>query len=184
MLTLTDELWQIQQPMECLIKRTNHNCKMCTRFFSNKATMKQHHCEPPIKKEKCSHCSKTINRANKLEKHLRSCENALTHPVKWQLHQTILDGPTSSRNGPSTPKKLMVEKVQLGGAPAEHVEHWKAPEIVESALKYTTLTFRKAINTNNKREVLQWLKEVIHSMRPVSRDKLELMQKLQSGIYH
>ena len=29
----------------------------------------------------------------------------------------------------------MVEEVQIGGAPAEHAEHWKAPEIVESALK-------------------------------------------------
>ena len=27
-------------------------------------------------------------------------------------------------------KKLMVEKVQVGGASAEHVEHWKVPEII------------------------------------------------------
>ena len=70
-------------------------------------------------------------------------------------------------NGPSTPKKLMVEEVQVVGAPAEHAEHWKAPEIVESALKYTALTFRKAFSINNKRDILQRLKEVIHSMRPV-----------------
>ena len=49
----------------------------------------------------------------------------------------------------------MVEEVQVDGAPAEHVEHWKAPEIVESALKYTAVTFRKLYNTNNKRDVLQ-----------------------------
>ena len=61
----------------------------------------------------------------------------------------------------------MVEEVQVGGAPAEHVEHWKAPEIVESALKYTALTFRKSFNSSNKRDILQELKEVIHSMRPV-----------------
>ena len=61
----------------------------------------------------------------------------------------------------------MVEEVQLRGAPAKHVEHWNAPEIVESALKYMALTFRKAFNTNNKRYVLQRLKEVIHSMRSV-----------------
>ena len=70
-------------------------------------------------------------------------------------------------NGPSTPKKMMVEKVQVGGAPAEHFEHWKTLEIVEPALKYTALTFRKAFNTNNKRDVLQRLKEAIHSMRPI-----------------
>ena len=29
---------------------------------------------------------------------------------------------------------MVVEEVQVGGAPAEHAEHWKAPEIVESAL--------------------------------------------------
>ena len=29
----------------------------------------------------------------------------------------------------------MVEEVQVGHTPAEHTEHWKAPEIVESALK-------------------------------------------------
>ena len=97
---------QIEQPMECLIERTNHKCKRYTRFFSNEAVLKQHHCERPIKKEKCPHCGKTINCANNLEKRLRSCEKAPTHPAKRQA----------------------------GGAPAEHVELWKAPEIVESAV--------------------------------------------------
>ena len=59
----------------------------------------------------------------------------------------------------------MVEEVQVGGAPAEHAEHWKAPEIVDSALKYTALTFRKTFNSSNKRDLQQWLKEVIHSMK-------------------
>ena len=117
--------------------------------------------------EKYPHCSKIINRTNNLEKHLRSFEKAPAHPANRQLCQTTLDGPTSSENGPSTPKKLMVEEVQVGGAPAEHVEHWKAPAIIESRLIYTVLTIRKAFNTNNKRDVLQRLKEVIHSMRPV-----------------
>ena len=94
----------------------------CT-FFSNEAALKQHHCEPQIKKEKCPHFSKTINRANILEKHLRSYEKAPTHTTKGQLRQATLDGPTSLENGPSTPKKLMVEEVQLGGAPATHAEH-------------------------------------------------------------
>ena len=98
---------------------------------------------------------------------MRSCEKAPTHPSKWQLRQTTLDGPTALENGPSTPKKLMVEEVQVGGAPAEHAEHWKAPEIVESALKYTALTFRKAFNSNNKRDILQRLKEAIYNMRHV-----------------
>ena len=54
------------------------------------------------------------------------------------------------------------------GAPDEHAEHWKAPEIVESALKYMALIFRKTFNSNNKRDVLQrGLKEVVHSMRPI-----------------
>ena len=61
----------------------------------------------------------------------------------------------------------MVEEVQVGDAPTEHVEHWKASERVASALKYTVLTFKKAFNTNNKRDILQRLEEVIHSMRPV-----------------
>ena len=65
----------------------------------------------------------------------------------------------------------MVEKVQVGGAPAEHFEHWKTLEIVEPALKYTALTFRKAFNTNNKRDVLQRLKEAIHSMRPIIKEQ-------------
>ena len=55
----------------------------------------------------------------------------------------------------------------MGGAPAEHVEHCKAPETVEPALSYTTLIFRKLFNANNKRDTLQRLKEVIHGMRPV-----------------
>ena len=171
--------------MECLIERTNHECKRCARFSSNEAALKQHHCESPIKKEKCPNCGKTINRANNLEKHLRSCEKAPTHPAKRQLHQTTLDGPISSENWPSTPTKLMVEEVQVGGAPAEHAEHWKTPEIVESTFKYTVLTFRKTFNSNNKRDILQRLKEVIHSMRPVIEGQTRVNAcKLSSGIYH
>ena len=63
------EIRQIVQPMECLIEKTKHKGKRCTKFFSNEAGLKQHHCEPPIKKEKCSHYGKTINRTNNLEKH-------------------------------------------------------------------------------------------------------------------
>ena len=167
MFTATDEeMQQIEQPMEYLIERTKHKCKSCTRFFSNEAALKQHHCEPPIKKEKCPHCGKTINHANNLEKHLRSFGKAPAHPVKRQLRQMALDGPTSSENGPSTPKTLIVEEVQVGGAPDEQAEHWKAPEIVESALKYTAVT-RKTFNSNNKRNFLKRLKEFIHSTRPV-----------------
>ena len=61
----------------------------------------------------------------------------------------------------------MVERVQVGGAHAEDAEHWKEPKVVESALKYTALTLRKAINSNNERDILLRLKEVIHSMRPI-----------------
>ena len=154
--TATDEeMRQIEQPIECLIKRTNHKRKSCTRFFSNESALKQHHREPRIKPEKYLLCGKTINPANSLEKHLRSCEKVPTHPAKWQLCQATLDGPISSENGTSTSKKLMVEERRVDGAPAEHVEHWKAPEKVESALKYTAVTFRKLYNTNNKRDVLQ-----------------------------
>ena len=64
-------------------------------------------------------------------------------------------------------EKLIVEEVQVGGAPTKHAEHWKAPKIVEFAFKYTTLTFRKTFDSNNKRDALQRLKDVIHSMRPV-----------------
>ena len=65
MSTATDEeMQQIEQPMECLIERTKHKCRRCTIFFSNETVLKQHHCEPPIKKEKCPHYCKTINHAN------------------------------------------------------------------------------------------------------------------------
>ena len=65
MFRVTDEeMLQTEQPVECLIERTKHKCKRCTRFFSNKAALKQHHYEPQIKKKKCPHCSKAINRAS------------------------------------------------------------------------------------------------------------------------
>ena len=108
MFTETEE--EMRQ-IECLIERTKHKCKRCTRFFSNKAALEQHQCELEIKKEKCFHFSKTISRANNFEKHLRSCEKVPTHPSKQQLPHTTLDGPISLENGPSTPKKLVEEEV-------------------------------------------------------------------------
>ena len=56
----------------------------------------------------------------------------------------------------------------MGGASAEHAEHWKASEIVDFALMYMTLTFRKAFSSNNKRDILQRLKEIINSIKPVT----------------
>ena len=43
------EMRKIEQPMKCLIEKTQHKCKRCARFFSNEAALKQHHCEPQIK---------------------------------------------------------------------------------------------------------------------------------------
>ena len=62
MFTKTDEEMQrIERRIECLIERTNHKCKRCTRFFSKEAALKQqHHCEPSIKKEKCPHYNKSV----------------------------------------------------------------------------------------------------------------------------
>ena len=73
----------------------------------------------------------------------------------------------------------MVEEVQVGGAPAEHAEHWKTSEIVESALKYTALTFRKAFNSSNKKDILQRLKEISIAWNLSSRDKLELVETVK-----
>ena len=145
--TTDEEMQQIEQPMEFLMERNQNKCKRCTRFFSNEALLKQHHCEPPIKKEKRPHCGKVINRAN----NLRICEKGPTDPIKQQLRQMTLHGPTSSENGPLTSKKLMVEAGQKSGALTKHVEHWKVPETVESALKYTALTFSMMFNSKTKK---------------------------------
>ena len=122
---------------------------------------------PDSSPTKFPHCGKAINCTNNLQKHLRSCEKVLTHPAKQQLHQTMLHGPTSSKNEPSTPTKLMVDEAQVGSARIENAEHWKAPEIKETTLKYTALTFRKTFDSSNKRVVLQRLEDIIHRMRPV-----------------
>ena len=156
-----EEIRQIEQPMECPIERTQHKYKnpiplqrSCTQA------------EPLwtfIKKGKCLHCGRAINCTNNLENHLRRCEKA----PKRQLHQTTLNGPTSSTNVPSAPKKLMVEEVQVGGASTDHVEQWKVPERLESALKYTALIFRKTFDNNSKRDALQRLEDVFYTMKPV-----------------
>ena len=67
----------------------------------------------------------------------------------------------------------MVEEVQVSGPPTEHVEHWKAPEKVESALKYTALTFKKTFDSSNKKNVQQQLKDVIHTMRSVTKGQTQ-----------
>ena len=59
----------------------------------------------------------------------------------------------------------MVEKMKVGGVPIKHAEDWKTPEIAESAVKYTALKSRKTFDSNNKRDVLQGLKDIIHTTR-------------------
>ena len=79
----------------------------------------------------------------------------------------------------------MVEYVQDGGAPAEHVEHWHL-KIVESTLKYTAFTFRSnnnaSIATTKQTSWNNW-KRLSIVWDPSSSDKLDLMWKLLSGIY-
>ena len=72
----------------------------------------------------------------------------------------------------------------MRGAPPEHAEDWEIPETVESALKYTALTFRKTFNSNNKRDILQQLKEVIHSMTPVIKGQTRVDAEAGSYIDH
>ena len=67
----------------------------------------------------------------------------------------------------------MVEEVQVGGAPVEHSEHWKAPELVESSFKYTAPTFKKTFSSNNKRDVLQRLKDVINNMTIIIKGQIQ-----------
>ena len=62
----------------------------------------------------------------------------------------------------------MGEIVRVGGASTEHTEHWRAIEIVESNLKYTALGRQSTATT---RDILQRLKDVIHTMRPVTESK-------------
>ena len=84
MFTATDEdMRQIEQSVEFFIERTKHKCKRSIRFFSNEAALKQHHCEPQIKKEKSPHCRKTINCANNLEKHLNTLANGIYVKRLW-----------------------------------------------------------------------------------------------------
>ena len=85
-----EEMRQTEQPVECFIERTKHKRKKCTRCFSSEAALKQHHCEPQIKKKKCPHCTETINRANDLVKHWEIVRRLLhtlanTNYVKWLL---------------------------------------------------------------------------------------------------
>ena len=77
MLTVTDnEMQQVEQELyQILLQRS------CTQA----TPLRTFHQE-----EKCLYCGKTIYRASNLEKYLRSCETALTHPVKHQLHQAAL----------------------------------------------------------------------------------------------
>ena len=150
MFTATDKkMQQIDKPMQCFIERTNGKVY---QIFLQTNMLTQHYCEPPIKKEKFCHCDKTINCANNLKKHLKSCEKAAKHPAKQQIHQTALDGPTSSETGTSTPKKMTVEELQVGVESDKHARNWKTTEIVESAFKYTTLSlFQEEIQQQQKR---------------------------------
>ena len=103
-----EEIGQIEEPIGCLIERTKQKCERCTRFFSNKAELKQPNYENSIRKGKSPHNGKTINYGNNLEKHVRSCEKAPTYPAKQQLRQRTLDEPTSSKNRMSAINKLIV----------------------------------------------------------------------------
>ena len=62
--------------------------------------------------------------------------------------------------------------MQVGGAPAEDAELWKEPEIVESALNCTALTFRKTFNSNSKRDVLNYWKKLMIALRPITEEQI------------
>ena len=43
-------------------------------------------------------------------------------------------------------------------ASGKHSEYWKAPELIESSLKQTAMIYRKFLDEENKKELLNCLK--------------------------
>ena len=144
-------------------KEPNTNARVVPDFFPNEATLKQHHCEAQIKKEKFHHCNKTVIITIEIITWRSTWEvvRRLLHTlpngnyVKWQWMDPYwrMD-PQYLRNRWWRRCKLVVQLLLV----VQHAEHWKAPEMVESALMYTALTFRKEFKSNNKRDLLQRLK--------------------------
>ena len=127
--TLTDdELEDMFPPTDKEMQKIEQQVQEVFQILLQPSCAQAAHCEPAIKKDKCPRCSKVINCAINLKKHLKSCQKALTCPAE-------------------------------------------APEIAEFTLKYRALTFRKKFDSNNKRDVLQQLKDVIHTTRPIIKGK-------------
>ena len=139
-------------------------CISCGRLFFSEENLENHteNCDNKEKKESCRHCRNTFARCSNKDLHERGCDKGKQRR-KRHLKQSTIE---------NYAKRSCVDNFQaqqVGGSSAleEHSETWKAPEILESTLKDTAMTYRKEFNESNRKDLLQRLNITMNTFTPI-----------------
>ena len=134
-------------------------CISCGSLFLSEENLENHteNCDNKEKKESCRHCHKTFDRCSNKDLHERGCDKGKQRR-KRPLKQSTIE---------NYPKRSCVQQVGGRNAVEEHSETWKAPEILESTLKNTAMTYRKEFNEINRKDLLQRLNIMMNTFTPI-----------------
>ena len=111
----------------------------------------------------CVHCQKVFVRLGNKCLHEQRCKSNKSKRKRYSTQQTKIEDYI---------KKPRVENLiaeQVGGSNPimEHPETWRAPQLAESMLNRTALTYRKEFNENNRKELQQRLLTVMDTFTPI-----------------
>ena len=157
-------------PLECdLVEIPDdiHPCNRCGRLFFSKEYLKRHkeECDRREKRESCRYCKKRFTRFGNKCLHEQHCKVGPSdkRQKKRTLTQTNID------NYVKRPRidNFITEQVGGSAVPNEHSETWRAPELVESTLKRTAVTYRKEFDDSNRKELQQRLLTVMNTFTPI-----------------
>ena len=158
-----------EDPLPCIVDDDGtclYVCKTCGRLFYNQEAYDQHvtmH-KDNIKKWHCKHCNKVFKRDAYKLLHERNCQHGAGPSRKRPLAQQTLEEYVIKKV-----KGIESEQLVQQGGSNEHPEYWRAPELLESTLKYTAMTYRKSFDDSNRIDLLDRLKTALEHFKPIVR---------------
>ena len=158
-------------PLQCdMVDISNEHllCHICNKLFYCAGNLASHveKCKTVEKIHECLHCGKKFQRNSYRLFHENNCKKApVSVKRKRYSAQTTLD---------HLIKRPHIETMQVGGSgfSEAHPETWKVPEMIESTLQHTAVTYRKEFDEKNTQELMNRLNTNLRAFTSIIRSEI------------
>ena len=171
LLTDNNNMTVEELPLQCdMVDISNEHllCHICNKLFYCVENLTSHveKCKTVEKIHECLHCSKKFQRNSYSLFHENNCKKApVSVKRKRDSAQSTLD---------HLIKRPHIETMQVGGSgfSEAHPETWKVPEMIESTLQHTAVTYRKEFDEKNTQELMNRLNTNLRVFTSIIRSEI------------